>query len=329
MIKQKDISFDEVSREFDKGIEGADVLRADELLQLNTVRAVKDQRMKRERARLAAKLGANHARVAEIDNRLKINVAMMRDLKLEAAKARTPIPKVDQNTWVLHGYVRDKAHQPVLNLTVALFDAAGKQINGANHGCTDANGYYKLTQKITEGASTPVFVRVLSKSGSVLYADSVGLQPAAGAIDYREIILSGEESVCVPPPEMPDSQPPTFGPPITTPGSGTGSVQVEAPPRDYWIVKGRVTKGGAGVSGVFVSVYDKDLFFDDRLGQAETSANGNYSLTYRTTDFRDLIERKPDLYMKVIDRNGKTLARVEKKIWYEAGKVEVVDIEIE
>lgn len=336
MIKQKkNIPFDQVSREFDKGIEGADALRADGLSQLNAVRAVKEQRMNRERSRLVAKLGADHERVAQIDQRLKINVAMMRDLKLEAAKARTEIPTVDQNTWVLHGYVRDKKLEPVPNLNVVLFDVAGEQISGVNHGCTGADGYYKLSQKILGGASALVFVRVLAKSGSVLYADSVGLQPAAGTIDYREIILSGEESVCVPPPETP-AQPSPFGPtgdtptPTPTPGTGTGSAQLEKPPRDYWVVKGRVTtRAGTGLSGVFVSIYDKDLFFDDRLGEAETDESGNYSLTYLTADFRDLIERKPDLYMKVIDKNGKTLAKVEKKIWYEAGRVEIVDIQID
>ena len=340
MIKQKKtISFDKASDEFDKGIEGADALRADGLSQLNAMRAVKEQRMNRERSRLVAKLGADHARVTQIDQRLKINVAMMRDLKLEAAKARTEIPTVDQNTWVLHGYVRNKALQPMPNLNVVLFDVAGKEIAGVNHGCTNADGYYKLSQKIPGGVSTLAFVRVLNKSGSVLYADSVGLQPAAGTIDYREIILSGEVDVCVPPPETPAQQPPV-GPTDTpsTPGTGTGtgtgpgtgSVQLETPPRDYWVVKGRVTtRADTGLSGVFVSIYDKDLFFDDRLGEAETDQSGNYSLTYLTADFRDLIERKPDLYMKVIDKNGKTLAKVEKKIWYEAGRVEIVDIQID
>ena len=82
-------------------------------------------------------------------------------------------------------------------------------------------------------------------------------------------------------------------------------------------------------SGLFVSVYDKDLFFDDRLGQSETDANGNYSLTYRTEDFRDLIERKPDLYLKVIDKKGKTLYTTKGQVWYEAGRIETIDVKID
>src|SRR5437867_6964997 len=144
MTTQKDISFDEVSREFDRGIAGADTVRANGLAQLNVMRSVKDSRMKREKTRLAAKLGPTHPRVAEIDNRLQLNAAMMRDLKLEAARARTKVPQVDSNNWVLHGYVRDKAHEPAPNLTVALFDANGGGLSGIDQGCTDANGYYKI-----------------------------------------------------------------------------------------------------------------------------------------------------------------------------------------
>ena len=341
-MQQKKISFDDVSREFDQGVAGADTLRADSLGQLNSMRAVKDKRMKRERGRLAAKLGENHPRIAAIDNRLKLNAAMIRDLKLEAARARTQVPQVDNNTWALHGYVRDKAHQPASNLVVALFDSAGGQVSGADHGCTDSNGYYQIKKNTTGTASTDVFVRVLSKSRSLLYADNVPLTPAAGIIDYREIILSGDESVCVPPVEP--SPPPTpFGPPQsgtgTATGTGTGGLTPTTgegtglppahPPKDFWVVRGRVTdRAGKAVSGVFVSVYDKDLFFDDRLGQAQTNQDGNYSLTYRTEDFRDLIEKRPDLYVKVIDQNGNTLRTVQNAIWYEAGRDETIDITI-
>ena len=78
-----------------------------------------------------------------------------------------------------------------------------------------------------------------------------------------------------------------------------------------------------------VSVYDKDLFFDDRLGQAKTDENGNYQLVYRTEDFRDLIERKPDIYVKVMDQNKTTLYSSKGAIRYEAGRVEIINVEIE
>ena len=317
MAKAKDISFAEVTRELDRGVEGADALRANRLDGLTTMRVVKEKRLKREQARLAAKLGSTHPRVTEIDERLTLNTMMIRDLKLESGRAHTEAPQVDQNTWLLHGFVRDKTLKAVPNLTVALFDPNGGRVNGLGHGCTDANGYFRITSKNVNNAGQ-AFVRVLSKDGAILFADKNVLQPQAGSIDYREIILSGEELGCIPPSE-------TIEP---TPISPVAP-QIETPPRDYWIVRGRVTdRSGKGLSGVFVSIYDEDLFFDDRLGQAETDAQGNYSLTYRTYDFRDLIERKPDLYLRVIDRGGDILHTYKGQVWYEAGRIETIDIEI-
>jgi len=317
MVKAKDVSFADVTKELDRNIEGADTLRANRLDGLTAMRAVKEKRLKREQARLTAKLGATHPRVTEIDERLSLNSMMIRDLKLESGRAHTEAPQVDQNTWLLHGFVRDKTLKAVPNLTVALFDPNGGRINGLGHGCTDANGYFRVTSKNVSNAGQ-AFIRVLSKDGTILFADKNALQPQAGSIDYREIILSGEELGCVPLSEPVDSTPIS---PVAT--------ETETPPRDFWIVRGRVTdRFGKGLSGVFVSMYDEDLFFDDRLGQAETDAQGNYSLVYRTYDFRDLIERQPDLYLKVIDRGGDILHTYKGQVWYEAGRIETIDLEI-
>lgn len=332
MATQKEVSFDEVSRELDKGMAGADTLRADRLDGLAAARAIKDKRLWREQERLAQKLGPTHPRVLEIVGRLTVNATMMRDLKLESARAHTEIPQVDKDTWVLHGYVRDKKLNGVSNLTVALYDQSGGRLNSVGHGCTDADGYFTIASK-NVSATVPAYIRVLAKDGSFLYADRNALLPGLDSIDYREIILSGEEAVCAPPPEPtgpPTVLPPNISPPPPPPPPPTETRTEDLPPRDYWVVRGRVTdQAGKGFSGLFVSVYDKDLFFDDRLGQSETDADGNYSLTYRTEDFRDLIESKPDLYLKVIDRQGRSLYLLKGHIWYESGRVEVIDIEID
>jgi hypothetical protein len=320
MATQKEVSFDEVSRELDKGMAGADALRADRLDGLTAARTIKDKRLRREQARIANKLGPTHERVTEIDGRLAINAAMIRDLKLESARAHTETPQVEKDTWLLHGYVRDKALKGVSNLTVALFDHAGSRVKGLSHGCTSSNGYFRIASRIGSGSAGSAYIRVLSQDGSLLYAGNSPLRPAAGSIDYREIILSGEAVVCPPPPIEPPVEPPVEP---ETPAE-------EVPPRDYWIVRGRVTdKSGKGLGGLFVSLYDEDLFFDDRLGQAETDENGKYSLTYRTHEFRDLFERKPDLYLKVIDKKGKSLFVLKGRVWYESGRVETIDIEID
>ena len=95
-------------------------------------------------------------------------------------------------------------------------------------------------------------------------------------------------------------------------------------------MRGRVTdESGKGIGGLIVSLYDKDLFFDDRLGQAETDNQGNYNLTYQAEDFRDLIERKPDIYLKVLDQDDETLHTSKRKLRCEAGRVEIINIKLE
>jgi hypothetical protein len=321
MAKAREFSFAEVTTQLDKGVEGADALRASRLDGLTAMRGVKENRLKREQARLAAKLGAAHPRVTEIEQQLALNAIMIRDLKLESARAHTEAPQVDENTWLLHGFVRNKELKGVPNLTVALFNPNGERIDELGHGCTDANGYFRLTSKNANNAGQAQ-IRVLSKEGAVLFADKNPVQPQAGSIDYREIILSGEELSCVHPLE-------TAGTSTNASLENPPPPQTKTPPRDFWVVRGRVTdRSGKGLSGVFVSIYDEDLFFDDRLGQAETDAQGNYSLTYRTQDFRDLIERKPDLYLKVIDSDGEVLHTYKGHIWYESGRVETIDVVI-
>jgi hypothetical protein len=71
------------------------------------------------------------------------------------------------------------------------------------------------------------------------------------------------------------------------------------------------------------------LYFEDRLGQSETNENGSYLLTCRVVEIRDLIEKKPDIYMKVMDQSGDTLYTSKGAIRYEAGRVEVINAQIE
>jgi hypothetical protein len=95
-----------------------------------------------------------------------------------------------------------------------------------------------------------------------------------------------------------------------------------------WVVRGRITDAkGAGRGGLIVSIFDKDSVFTDRLGQTKTDENGNYSFTFHAENFRDLIERKPDLFLKVLDPDGRTLFATEQAaIRFEAGRVKVIDL---
>ena len=308
MNKQKEVSFDEVSREFDKRIAGTDQLRAEQLEQLIVVRQAKATALKREEARLTKKLGASHPRVAEISARRNMNSLLVRDLNVEATRARVDVPQVDDKTWAVFGFVRDKDFNGVPNLTVALYDEKGNWVEQLGYACTRKDGSFKLETQNFAQVKTPVFLHVLTGQAVRLYADQVPLTPKGSGLDYREIILSENAQACNSPFTNPKE-------PVSAPGA--------------WIVRGRVSDAqGKGLGGVTVSLYDKDLFFDDRLGETKTDERGDYSLTYHAEEFRDLIERKPDIYLKVIDEKGKTLYKSKEAIRYESGRVETINVSV-
>jgi hypothetical protein len=308
MDKPKQIPFADVSRELDKGIAAADKLRADQLDRLMVARRAKDRGLKREQARLAEKLGADHPRVTEIAGRLKLNAGMQRDLVLESARAHTEIPKVDEKSWALLGFVRDRHLEGVSGVTVALYDSKGEWVERLGYAPTSDDGRFRIQALRLNQVEGPVHVRVIGAQSVVLYTDPVALTPAGGKIDYREIILSRNGPACPPP-------------------SGRQPGSVVTP--ETWTVRGRVTDGeGNGLSGLVVSVYDQDLFFHDRLGQTQTRDNGDYQLTFRTEDFRDLIEREPEIYVKVMDQDGETLYTSTRSIRFGADNVKVINVEI-
>jgi hypothetical protein len=64
------------------------------------------------------------------------------------------------------------------------------------------------------------------------------------------------------------------------------------------------------ISGAVVRVYDKDMVVDDFLGEATTGANGRFSVSFSSDDFKGHVtgfEARPDIYVKVTNpATGKT-----------------------
>lgn len=320
MSKQKETTFEDVSRELDKRVEGADRLRAGQLEGLAAVRRAKEAGMRREQARLTKKYGAEHPRVADVTDRLAVNTGLARDLVLEASRARAEAPRINADGWAVHGHVRDAGLKPAAGLTVALYDSDSRWVESLGYACTRADGYFRIETGNASAAAGPLFLRVLSAQAEHLYADTAALTPAGGAIDYRQIVLGGGAAFCAPPVKSPNDP---------VPGADASFVGGPGTRSRGWAVRGRVTdEAGKGLGGLTVTLYDKDLIFDDRLGQTETDDEGNYSFNYEADDFRDLIERKPDIYLKVMDREGRALYTSKRKIRYEAGRVEIVNAQI-
>lgn len=316
MQKQDKINVNEIDTALEGNIAGADRLRAEALDRFAGLRQTKERMLTRERARLSLKLGAEHPRVLALTERIAVNRDLHGEARVETERARTETPTAGAGAWLVHGYVRDESGQPAPGLTVALYDRQGFWVRILGHACTDARGYFKLESgALQDPAPGPVYLQVLNGQGQRLFIDKTALTPTAGRVDYREVTLSGAVIPCAPPcggGEQPGQQP------------GEGEPCHEA---HTWTIQGRVTdSGGRGLAGFIVSVYDKDLLFDDRLGVTETNQSGDYRLVYHTRDFRDLIERRPDLYLKISDRSGNLCFTTEHAVKWNAGRTETINV---
>jgi hypothetical protein len=52
-----------------------------------------------------------------------------------------------------------------------------------------------------------------------------------------------------------------------------------------------------GVPNLVVRAFDKDLIYDDLLGSVTTDENGCFEIIYEGTDYKELFDKKPDIYL--------------------------------
>jgi 5-hydroxyisourate hydrolase-like protein (transthyretin family) len=88
-------------------------------------------------------------------------------------------------------------------------------------------------------------------------------------------------------------------------------------------------ESGKPLAGLRVRAYDKDLVFDDDLGEAVTDESGQFEVDYMEAQYRDLNETQPDVYVRVYSADGsKLLYSSEKAVRRSAQVTERFDIRI-
>lgn len=100
---------------------------------------------------------------------------------------------------------------------------------------------------------------------------------------------------------------------------------------DTFRISGTVVEEGTGrpLPNLQVRAYDRDLLYSDLLGSATTDAGGGFELSYTGDDFQELFEKRPDIYLEVVDpASGETIYTSERAVRWGAGRDEVFRIEI-
>jgi len=97
-------------------------------------------------------------------------------------------------------------------------------------------------------------------------------------------------------------------------------------------VSGAVREAGTGqpLLGLVVRAYDADVMFDDFLGEARTDQEGHFAIVYTQVEFRDVVESRPDLYLRIFDAAGqREILHTRKTFRRNAGVEERYAIEID
>ncbi len=70
---------------------------------------------------------------------------------------------------------------------------------------------------------------------------------------------------------------------------------------DIFLINGMVREkeSGEGLEGLIVRSYDTDLLYDDLMGESTTDCDGSFRIISRAKDFRDLFDKRPDIYLKI------------------------------
>jgi hypothetical protein len=100
---------------------------------------------------------------------------------------------------------------------------------------------------------------------------------------------------------------------------------------DKFQINGRVIAedSGRGIAGLRVEAWDKDLFFDDLVGNALTDAQGSFRIEFTGKYFREIFfDREPDLFFKVFSDQRLIKSTEDSVLWNTRAGLTSVEIRV-
>jgi plastocyanin len=104
---------------------------------------------------------------------------------------------------------------------------------------------------------------------------------------------------------------------------------------DTFVITGivREKESKIGLPGLIVRAYDKDLLYDDLMGEDRTSCDGSFRIVSEAEDFRDFFDKRPDIYLRImVPGHGGSAPRevfnTAHAVRWNAGHLEYIVVEI-
>jgi len=82
------------------------------------------------------------------------------------------------------------------------------------------------------------------------------------------------------------------------------------------------------LAGLRVRAFDRDVLYDDELGEVATDAAGWFEIVFTEPQFKDVIETRPDLYLRIYDAAGRLVHTTERAVRRDAHVEERYEIAI-
>jgi len=77
-------------------------------------------------------------------------------------------------------------------------------------------------------------------------------------------------------------------------------------------------ESGSPLAGLLVRAHDRDVLYDDDLGEVQTDAEGRFEIVYTEPQFQDVVETRPDLYLRIYDASGRLVHTTERAVRHDA-----------
>ena len=186
------ITIDEINETLRLGVDAADEERASELETFLLLRAAREAGLRSEQERLSQTLAPDHPRLRALALRIEANAVLGKRLGEEAVRARTDVPESDPQGWVLQGRLTGVDPASLRNHLVALFDRAGKRLEGTESPIDELGRFlvkftFPAAAEREKAASREVFLRVLDSRERTVYRHATSLTAIPGGVEYAEI----------------------------------------------------------------------------------------------------------------------------------------------
>jgi hypothetical protein len=175
--------------------------RLEALNKFKNLQIIKRVQLQYESARLSKKLGKDHPRTKQLNQRLKRNLEVINALIVEEQIARIKVPEVPKSDTLIHGRITDRNSRGIWGVNVCLSDADEHIFSKMGIPRLDDTGYYSFVidqdtfEKISDVLEKGIYIAICSKKCKVIHRECDPIKIKKGGKLVIDLVLDREELI--------------------------------------------------------------------------------------------------------------------------------------